>query len=154
MTLAARVSLPVIQEPRLPRRPRVRGDCANSPRPCPWVSCRHNLFLDIDGKGSIKFTHPGLDVDQMVDTCSLDVADDAIRKALEMPDDHGALGLRAVGDFLGIGLERARQIERKALAQMRLLLGRDAASEPTEEWQMQRGPLTWLRDAAAEPPEE
>src|SRR5579862_8754179 len=26
-------------------RPRTRADCANVARPCPWVGCKHNLYL-------------------------------------------------------------------------------------------------------------
>jgi hypothetical protein len=44
--------LPVLQE-----RPRVRGDCEEGPRPCPWVQCRYHLEHE-------KWT------------CALDVADE------------------------------------------------------------------------------
>lgn len=29
------------------QRPRTRGECKDGPRPCPWVSCRHHLLLEI-----------------------------------------------------------------------------------------------------------
>lgn len=35
----------------LPARPRTRGDCASVPRPCPFVSCKFNLFLDVGNQG-------------------------------------------------------------------------------------------------------
>jgi hypothetical protein len=28
-------------------RPRTRGDCLQEARPCPWVSCRHHLLLEV-----------------------------------------------------------------------------------------------------------
>lgn len=28
-------------------RPRTRAECADSPRPCPWVSCRHHLAIEL-----------------------------------------------------------------------------------------------------------
>ena len=31
----------------LHERPRTRGDCKNLPRPCPFIGCRHNLWMDI-----------------------------------------------------------------------------------------------------------
>ncbi len=34
-------------------RPKTRGECASGPRPCPWVSCRHHLYLDVDKNGSV-----------------------------------------------------------------------------------------------------
>jgi hypothetical protein len=30
-----------------PRRPRNRSECKDGPRPCPWVSCRYHLALDV-----------------------------------------------------------------------------------------------------------
>lgn len=33
------------------QRPRTRGDCKDGPRPCPWVSCRHHLLLEIAKHG-------------------------------------------------------------------------------------------------------
>src|SRR5207248_4026222 len=36
-------------------RPRVRGDCAEGPRPCPYVSCKYNLYVDVNPRtGSVK----------------------------------------------------------------------------------------------------
>jgi hypothetical protein len=36
----------MIAELAIPR-PRTRGDCQLEARPCPWVSCRHHLLLEI-----------------------------------------------------------------------------------------------------------
>src|SRR5262245_7942442 len=36
-------------------RPRNRSECRDGPRPCPWVACKHHLYLDINPRtGSIK----------------------------------------------------------------------------------------------------
>ena len=36
-------------------RPQTRSDCQGGPRPCPFVSCRHHLYLDVNPEtGSIK----------------------------------------------------------------------------------------------------
>src|SRR4051812_43658731 len=35
-------------EAELDERPLRRADCANGPRPCPLVSCRHHLYLDVN----------------------------------------------------------------------------------------------------------
>src|SRR5689334_22794199 len=44
-------------EPEL-ERPRTVGDCRNGPRPCPWVSCRFNLLLDVDKHGALYLNIP------------------------------------------------------------------------------------------------
>jgi hypothetical protein len=39
--------------PDIPR-PAARGECACAERPCPWVSCKHHLYLDVNPEtGSI-----------------------------------------------------------------------------------------------------
>lgn len=89
-----------------PERPRVRGDCVEGPRPCPWVSCRHHLMLDIDARGLLQIGAD--DIDDMPETCSLDVA------------DRGETYLEEIGKLLG-GLTRegARQIELRAMVALR-----------------------------------
>ncbi len=57
-------------------RPKTRGECVGGERPCPFVSCVHHLYLDVSPKtGSLKLNFPDLDVSEMTETCSLDVAD-------------------------------------------------------------------------------
>ena len=90
-------------------RPRVRGECVGGPRPCPWAGCRHHLALEVDpGNGSIKLNFPDVEVEEMVESCSLDVA------------DRGPLGQRQVGALLNVVRERARQIEQRAHEKVRL----------------------------------
>lgn len=84
-------------------RPRTRGDCANGPRPCPWVGCRQHLFLEVSVHGSIQLLHPGLEPGDLKDTCALDVAE---RKGVACEEAAAALGLTR---------ERARQIEMVAM---------------------------------------
>ena len=57
-------------------RPRDRGQCVTGARPCPWVSCKFHLYLDVNPEtGSIKLNFPDLEVWEMPETCALDVAD-------------------------------------------------------------------------------
>jgi hypothetical protein len=87
-------------------RPVVRGDCVNSKRPCPFVGCKHHLFLDVNEEiGSIKLNFPGLEPWEIPQTCMLDVA-----------DRPGGITLEEVGRLMNITRERVRQIEEKALA--------------------------------------
>lgn len=86
-----------------PPRPRTRGDCVNGVRPCPCFSCRHHLGLELVGRNlRPKFR----ELEEMLETCSLDLA------------DRGEHNLQQVGDVFGIVRERTRQIEAKALAKL------------------------------------
>lgn len=96
-------------------RPRTRGDCVDAPRPCPYVSCKHHLYLDVvtdGGNGGrcaprVKLSFPHLEVDELKETCSLDVA------------DRGSQGLEQIGDLINVTRERVRQIEVHGLAKGR-----------------------------------
>lgn len=89
-------------------RPRKRGECAGIERPCPWVGCKHNLYLDVsEATGSIKMNFPDLEPDQMTESCALDVA------------DRGGYTLQAVGAFMNVTRERIRQLEVLALKRVR-----------------------------------
>lgn len=52
-----------------------RSDCKDGHRPCPLVSCRHHLFLEVLPSGSIKYNFPGVEPEDLEHSCSLDVAD-------------------------------------------------------------------------------
>ena len=95
---AAAIPSPVVE------RPRTRGDCIDGPRPCPFVSCVHHLYLDVSPAGSIKLNFPAREVHELTETCSLDVA------------DRGGVTLEEVGALINITRERARQIEALGLA--------------------------------------
>lgn len=57
-------------------RPRTRADCVNGPRPCQFVSCKHNLYLDVNPEtGSIKLNFPDKEIWELEHTCALDVAE-------------------------------------------------------------------------------
>lgn len=88
-------------------RPKSRGDCADGPRPCPWVSCKFHLYLDVNPEtGSIKLNFPDLEVWEMADTCALDVA------------DRGGITLEEVGEILNLTRERIRQVEVLGLSKL------------------------------------
>jgi len=80
-------------------RPKTRGDCRDGIRPCPWVSCRYHLFLDVAENGrALKLNFPHLDVTEMRDSCALDVS------------ERGGLDWQGVAEMLNVSHERARQI--------------------------------------------
>lgn len=80
--------------------PVTRGDCASVPRPCPYVSCKYNLYLDVTRAGSILLNFPDREPWDMPPdrSCALDVA------------DRGPQTLQAVGEAIGFCRERTRQI--------------------------------------------
>lgn len=82
-------------------------DGPNCERPCPWVTCRHHLYLDISADGSIKVNFPGVEVEDLEESCSLDVA------------DRGENTLKQVGDILDLTRERIRQIESRGILRLR-----------------------------------
>jgi hypothetical protein len=85
-------------------RPRLREDCADGPRPCPFVACKHHLYLDVSpGTGTIKLNFPELEVWELGESCALDVA------------DSGAQELDHASHLLNVSRERIRQIEVVAL---------------------------------------
>jgi hypothetical protein len=98
--------VPELTPEELAMRPRTRGDCENGLRPCPWVSCRHHLFLDVTKTGSLTLHFPDLEVEQLVETCALDVA------------DLGGETLEGVGELSNCTRERIRQIEARALTRL------------------------------------
>ena len=97
-------------------RPKTRAECIDGPRPCPWVSCRHHLYLDVNPvkqNGTIKENFPHLEPHELegrLESCSLDVA------------DGGTTSSERVAELLNLTRERVRQIEDRALKKIRLPL--------------------------------
>lgn len=91
-----------------PDRPRTRADCAEVPRPCPFVSCRYSLYLDVNRAGGLKVNFPDLEPDQMPAewSCALDVA------------DRGGATLDRTAAALNITREGIRLIEVAALDEL------------------------------------
>jgi hypothetical protein len=91
-------------------RPRERSECVDGPRPCPFVSCKHHLYIDVSPRtGAIKLNFPDLEVWEMNESCALDVA------------DRGGTTLEDVGAIMNLTRERIRQVEVKALAKLEAL---------------------------------
>jgi hypothetical protein len=88
-------------------RPKLRSECAAGPRPCPHVSCRHHLYLDVSPKtGAIKLNFPDLNPWDLPASCALDIAED------------GGRTLEDVGEIMNLTRERIRQLELKALSKL------------------------------------
>lgn len=91
------------------KRPVTRADCDNVPRPCPFVSCPHHLYLDISARtGALRLVFPDIEPGEMdpSSSCELDIA------------ERDGETLEEVGRAMNLTRERVRQIEVKALAKL------------------------------------
>ncbi len=103
-------------------KPRTRAECAEGPRPCPFVSCKYHLFVDVSPRtGAIKLNFPDLEVWDLAESCSLDVA------------DKGGTTLEDVGAIMNLTRERIRQVEVKALAKLEALRDMNALRDFIDE---------------------
>ena len=91
-------------------RPRTRAECPPDSLRCPWVSCQHHLYLDVNPRtGSIKVNFPDKEVWELDETCALRIADRGDGATLE-----------EIADAMNLTRERARQLETRALAALTL----------------------------------
>jgi hypothetical protein len=104
LALGARMFPPVEDD----ERPRTRAECRDMPRPCPYVSCKHHLYLDVNPHtGSIKLNFPDLEPWELAHTCALDVA------------DEGSRTLEEIGEITNLTRERVRQVEVRGLLELK-----------------------------------
>lgn len=89
-------------------RPSARGECSNVARPCPYVSCKYHLYIDVNpATGSIKVNFPDREVWELGNSCALDVA------------EQGGITLEEVGEILNLTRERIRQVEVRGLMKLK-----------------------------------
>lgn len=99
-------------------RPHTRGDCVNAVRPCPWVGCRHHLYLDVsEADGSLTLNFAKLQPWELEQSCALDVADQKV----------DGLTLQDIGQLHDFTREQTRQIELAALENLDGVLGVEPA---------------------------
>lgn len=91
-------------------KPKTRAECADMERPCPFVSCKYHLYIDVHPvRGSIKVNFTDMDVWEMTETCALDIA------------DRGGITLEEVGEIMNLTRERVRQVETAGLGKLAAL---------------------------------
>ena len=92
------------------KRPKTRADCEGGERPCPYVSCKYNLYVDVNPRtGSVKMNFPDKELWEVEHTCALDVADKA------------GITLEEVGTIMNLTRERVRQLETRGLVKLRVI---------------------------------
>jgi hypothetical protein len=117
------------------QRPQMREDCKDGERPCPFVSCKHHLYLDVSARtGAIKLNFPDLEVWEMTETCALDIA------------DRGGATLEEVGAIMNLTRERIRQVEVKGLAKLQALREMSALRDYVDEGPVGKRRLPILTD--------
>jgi hypothetical protein len=91
-------------------KPKTRAECADMERPCPFVSCKYHLYVDVHPvRGSIKVNFTDVEVWEMTETCALDIA------------DRGGITLEEVGEIMNLTRERVRQVETAGLSKLAAL---------------------------------
>lgn len=95
-------------------KPRTRAECAEIPRPCVFVSCKYNLFLDVmrNKKGQVTSVveNKGVNCPSQVppgESCALDVA------------ERGPKSMDDVGALLRLRRQRIEQLEKELLIKLR-----------------------------------
>jgi hypothetical protein len=102
-------------------RPQTRADCLkggiNEARPCPFVSCRHHMFLDVNEDGAVKQNWGNLDLwdPRIPSTCSLDLADEQAAKGPKAPPRDFV----EIGRLLNLTGTGAKKIIKRAEFRMR-----------------------------------
>lgn len=103
-----------VEYPKDAVRPTFRAQCMRGPRPCPWVSCRWHLYLDVSRNGSIKFNFPHLEPWELKHSCALDFC--------SQRDDGQSFD--EIGSALGLTRARAQQLAEIAMARLEITLSK------------------------------
>jgi hypothetical protein len=120
-------------------RPATRGECAEGERPCPFMSCKYHLYLDVSPRtGAIKLNFPDLEVSEMAETCVLDVA------------DRGGARLVDLATVMNLSVERIRQVELGAFGRITALDAQHGLGAFNDEGPVQKRRLFVMQGAEEE----
>lgn len=85
---------------------------------CPFVGCRYHLAIDVDEvTGAVKEMFPGVELDQMEETCALRFAEKQREDDEITPDAERTL--ERVGEIMNLTMESIRLTADAALAKLR-----------------------------------
>jgi hypothetical protein len=99
---------------RHPEAPKTYAECEDGERPCIWVGCKHNLYLDVRPRSTGASIHINQacepeDVDPLW-SCALDVAKRSQARQVTLLE---------ISTHYGFTRERIRQIEVEAMARLK-----------------------------------
>jgi hypothetical protein len=135
------VSLTVLDHPD--ERPQTRGDCKGGERPCPWLSCKFHMLLDVNKHASIHINMDGRPRLKLADQHAGHEAFDeaALERLMTMPEtcaldvaDQGGVGVTRCGEMLAMDKQMVDFIEVDATRKIaRSRLGRTTLKTFAEE---------------------
>ena|SRR5882757_525715 len=140
-----------------PTRPQTRADCAQQPRPCPWISCRYHLLLDVSENGQLRYRDAlgrsrfdvgaGTHLGHLGGGRRPTIEEEAARVAemiplmpetcaLDVADHRDPATMEEIATLLGISRQRVEQHEYQAflkIEQVRQTFGFPAGPRPKRE---------------------
>lgn len=103
-------------------RPRVRGDCADGPRPCPWLYCKHHLSCDINPhSGALMIYGVGSFMGELTsdnEKATLDRLEVRPTCALDIADSGEEMGPSELGEFYETTMGTYQQLVSRALVEV------------------------------------
>ena len=107
------------------RLPVLRSECeglGGPGAPCPYVSCRHHLYLEVSrASGAVRLNQPAAEPEELEYSCSLAVA------------DRGGATHEEIAGLLGVSRQAVEQMEARILTKLRLELPGYLSEEYSDE---------------------
>tara|TARA_R100000808_G_C2130895_1_gene140138 strand:+ start:51 stop:845 length:795 start_codon:yes stop_codon:yes gene_type:complete len=102
-------------------KPNVRRKCPIK-RPCAYVSCKYNNYLDVNENGKIIYNYPGIEPWEVPkdESCVLDIAED-INEEISEGKRISGLSNEEIANILNCSRETIRLIEIQAISKLRYL---------------------------------
>lgn len=105
-------------------RPKVRSECKNGPRPCPWLGCRYHLGLSVRRDGDVLLRKQweqflaGEGVEPVGPSCALDVAE---TMAVRIAEGGTPLSHDDLARTMAVRKSALQRAEEKGMAKLRAL---------------------------------
>ena len=103
-------AIPPVDAATLVDRPGTRGVCRGGTRPCPFIGCRHHLYLNPErwhNKQTMLCNFPDWEPWDLPETCALDVA------------ERGGIDIVEIGILMNLSKSGVEKILHRALARVK-----------------------------------